>query len=147
VLYAAHEGRRAAVAVVSGWTVAAVGNVALIVTTPNRDVVAALGAGTSVGLSLAGALLLATVARCLGGDALRGLARTGVTGVVAGAAAGAVGYAVGRQFDDTGTGGAVLGAAAVATVAAVVFLAGLAVGDRGLLAALARDRGRIRTAA
>jgi putative peptidoglycan lipid II flippase len=140
VLYAAHQGRRAAVAVVSGWTVAAVGNVALIAATPNRDAVAALGAGTSIGLSVAGALLLAAVRRCAGPTALRGVARTAVAGLSAGAVAGVAGYAVGRQFADSGTSGAVLGAAAVAAVCTVIFLAGLALGDRTALTQISPRR-------
>jgi putative peptidoglycan lipid II flippase len=142
VLYAAHEGRRAAVAVVSGWTVAAVGNVAFIAATPNRDAVAALGAGTSLGLSLAGALLLAAVLRCCGSAALHGVARTAVAGLAAGAVAGLAGYAVGRQFDDTGTATAVLGAAAVAVVCTVVFATGLALGDRSVLGYVSPSRFR-----
>jgi putative peptidoglycan lipid II flippase len=138
VLYAAHRGRRAAVAVVGGWAVAAGGNVVLITATPNRDAVAALGAGTSIGLSLAGALLLRAVVRSCGAAALHGLARTAAAGIGAALLAGPVGYALGRQFDDTGAAGAALAAVAVAAISAVLFLAVLAVGDRGVLAYLAR---------
>jgi len=145
VLYAAHQGRRAAVAVVTGWTVAAAGNVVLIAATPNRDAVAALGAGTSIGLSLAGLLLLAAVLRCCGSAALHGLARTAAAAITAGLLAGLAGYALGRQFDATAAGGAVLAAVAVSTLATTVFLAGMALGDRGVLTNLARDRAGVRT--
>jgi putative peptidoglycan lipid II flippase len=138
VLYAAHQGRLAAVAVVSGWVVAAVGNVVLIAATPNRDAVAALGAGTSIGLSLAGVLLLAAVSRSCGAAALHGLARTAATGLVAGLLAGLAGYPLGRRFDDSGAAGAVLGTAAVSALSAVVFLAAVAVGDRAVLTYLTR---------
>jgi putative peptidoglycan lipid II flippase len=143
VLYAAHQGRRAAVAVVTGWVVAALANVVLIAATPDRDAVAALGAGTSVGLSVAGVLLLAAVARSCGAAALRGLARTGSVGVLAGLLAGLAGSALGTRFHDSGAAVAVVGATAVSLLCALVFLAGLAVGDRGVLSYVARRPGRI----
>jgi putative peptidoglycan lipid II flippase len=147
VLYAAHQARQAAVAVVSGWVVAGVGNVVLIAATPNRDAVAALGTGTSIGLSLSGVLLLAAVSRSCGPAALGGLARTAAAALLAGLVAGPVGYLVGSRFDDSSTAAAVVGTAAASLLCAVVYLAGLAIGDRRMLTSLARRRpGRIEPA-
>jgi putative peptidoglycan lipid II flippase len=102
VLYAQHAGRAAALATVTGWVVVALASVVLVAAVPVRWTVPAIGAANSIGMLVAGALLLGALARRTGGDSLAGVAR-----------AGAAGFA-----------GAVLGAGAAVGVAAVLELDG-----------------------
>jgi putative peptidoglycan lipid II flippase len=138
VLYAAHQGRRAAVATVVGWAAVIVADVALVAAVPAHDTVAALAAGNSVGMTLAGLLLLAAVVRVAGRAALAGVARTVVATALAAAVAAVAGRAVGARFDDASFGAALLGAAGVALLAGVVFVAVAAATDRDTVRLLLR---------
>ncbi|MBB6171114.1 putative peptidoglycan lipid II flippase [Nocardiopsis mwathae] len=86
-LYASRHGREAALAQVAGWGAVMVANAALVWLLPPDWTVAALGAGTSLGLTLAAVLLGAATLRAHGRAAFAGLGR-GLLAVAAGAAAG-----------------------------------------------------------
>ena len=103
VLYAQHAGRAAATATVAGWAVVAAGSVVLVSVAPVRWTVPAIAAANSVGMVVAGALLVGALARRTGRESLSGTAR----------AAGA------------GLAGAVLGAGTAAGLAALVELNGM----------------------
>lgn len=154
VLYAAHRGRRAATAIVAGWVIAAVADVALVLAAPGIDVVPALAAGTSIGLTAAAGLLLVAVGRLHGPRGLAGLRRTGPAALLAAAVAAGLGRILGDRYQHAGRVGSAAGATVVALVVAGVFVAMIATVDRGCLDGFARitllrrnglqDRGRTR---
>ncbi|GAA3757076.1 hypothetical protein GCM10022205_50470 [Spinactinospora alkalitolerans] len=101
-LYASHHGRPAALAQIAGWLVAMAANAVLVALAPRDWAVAALGAGTSLGLSLAALLLLAAALRAHGRDAFAGLGRAALA-VLLGAGLGyACGASVVHLFEVTG---------------------------------------------
>ncbi len=92
VMFAAGHSRMTAVAVAGGWLLVIAADVAIVPFVPRSWVVPALGLGTTIGLTVAGLALTATVGRALGRPALRGVPRAtlaGLGGALAGAAAGA----------------------------------------------------------
>jgi putative peptidoglycan lipid II flippase len=92
VMFAAGRNRMTAVAVAGGWLLVIVADVAIVPFVPRSWVVPALGLGTTIGLTVAGIALAATVGHALGRAALRGVPRAtlaGLAGGLAGAAAGA----------------------------------------------------------
>ncbi|HLU98125.1 MAG TPA: lipid II flippase MurJ [Thermobifida alba] len=119
-LYAVHRGRLAATAQVAGWAVAAGASAAAVALCPPEQTVAALGAGTSLGLGTGAVLLGAAVLRVRGRAAFASLGRT--------AAACALGAAVGYGC---GAGAAALLPADSAVAAAVAALLGGAVAVLG----------------
>jgi putative peptidoglycan lipid II flippase len=99
-LYAVDAGRAAVVATATGWAVVALGAGATVLAfaghgTPGAgtrtDVLSWLGGAVTVGMTVAGAGLLAAVRRRLGAPALRGVVRTIAVAAVAAAAGGALG--------------------------------------------------------
>ncbi len=90
-LYASGHTRASATAVVSGWAAVLAADVGLAVTVPPEWVVAAFGIGNSVGMTLAGALLLGVLHRTGGRQAVAGAGRA----VAAGTLGGLGGYAAG----------------------------------------------------
>jgi putative peptidoglycan lipid II flippase len=144
VLFSCHRNRVAAIALVSGWLLVIVTDLAAVPAVPPRWVVPVLALGNTVGLTLAGLGLLAAVGLIRGPAALRGSARAagaGLVGALAGAAAGAL---VSAGLPVTGfipnAGAAVLAclAATAAFGAVVVVLDG-----RDLRALAARARARL----
>ena len=94
VLFSCHRSRVAAIALVSGWLLVIVTDVAAVPAVPPRWVVPVLALGNTVGLTLAGLGLLAAVGVIRGPAALRGSARAagaGLAGALAGAAGGRAG--------------------------------------------------------
>lgn len=75
-LYAVHRGRLAAAAQVVGWTVAAGASATAVAVCPPEQTVAALGAGTSLGLGVGVVLLGGAVWRVRGRTAFASLGRT-----------------------------------------------------------------------
>ena len=110
------------VVVAGSWLLAVAADVVLAATLPAADRGVALAAGHSAGVTVAGLALLAVVARVAGRDGLAGVARTGMSALVAAGLAAAAGLAV----------AGVLGADPVpqgdlvATIAAGVLAAGTA---------------------
>lgn len=142
-LYAADAGRAAAAATVTGWVVAVVADLGLLAVVPAERTVTALGAGNSVGMLVAGALLVSASRARLGAASVTGLAggtvRAGAAAVVA-AVAGlllALALPTGSVWAALGTG------VVVAAFTAVLVLGGLLLLDRtATRALLARLRGR-----
>ena len=133
-LYALERGRWAAGATAAGWLAVVAASVAAVLLVPAEQVVVALALGSSVGMIVAGALLLAGLRACAGAEALAGVGRTLVAGVVGGLAGvlAARWVAVGA-LDAWGTTAwpAVAAGACAALVVAVVAGAGVAVLDAG----------------
>lgn len=96
--------------VLGGWLLAVGADVVLSIVLSPEHRALALGAGHSVGVTVAGAGLLLTVARTAGTDALRGVARTGGAALVASVLAGAAGLWVARQLGADPVPGSLLGA-------------------------------------
>ena len=91
VLYAAGRSSAAAFAVSSGWLLVIVADLLIVPFAPSSQVVAWLGAGTTIGLTGSGVALLVLVRRFRGPGALRGCTRAaaaGLAGALAGTAAG-----------------------------------------------------------
>ncbi|MFD0690786.1 murein biosynthesis integral membrane protein MurJ [Actinomadura fibrosa] len=143
VLFACHRGRTGAIAVIAGWGVVMAADVALVLTVDRQWVVAALGLGNAIGMTVAGALLLGTLVRTRGRAAVRGVPRVLAAGVAGGAGAGAAGYAVAAAL---GTGGQLrtLGTGALAALAAalVFALVTFMIDGRDLRAVLSRKVAR-----
>lgn len=97
VLYASGHGGDAAVATSIGWLVV-FGADAVLIFAWRAQPVTALGLGNSLGMSLAGALLVRSVRRRVGGGAFAGLGRTALAAGLGGLAAGGVGWWIGIGF-------------------------------------------------
>jgi putative peptidoglycan lipid II flippase len=140
-LYALERGREAAVATVSGWLAVIVGS---LVIARWAAVVPALAWGNTIGMSLAGVLLVLALRRAAGAEATAGLPRVLIAGALAAAVAGIAGRQVGVLLLDalpTGTTGAILAGVPTGLVAVVVFVVVLALADRpDLTLVLARVR-------
>jgi len=95
-LYARGDTRAAAAATVAGWTVTALAALGLAAGLTEARRVFALALANSAGMLVLGAVLVVVVARRAGGDALRGLARVGAVGALAGSLAAAAGAGVAR---------------------------------------------------
>jgi putative peptidoglycan lipid II flippase len=141
ILLATGRNRVAAAAVAGGWAVVIVADILLVQAVPARWVVAMLGLGNTIGLTVAGVALLAAVHRVRGSAALSGVRGTAIMGVVAAIVAAAVGSTVAFLLPSGGPlaegGGALLsGCCAVSAFTAVAYAM-----DRGQLrAAVTRAR-------
>jgi putative peptidoglycan lipid II flippase len=139
-LYARHRGRQAAAATVTGWLAAIVADLVLVNVLPAGDVVAALGWGNSIGMTVAGTLLAVALKREAGSGALVGVPRSAAVAVVSALAAAAAGYLVGQRFADASFVSAVAGGFAAAAVAMALFAGVVAAADRGSIASLRPGR-------
>jgi putative peptidoglycan lipid II flippase len=139
-LYAAHRGRQAAVATVAGWAVVVAADAGLVLRSDSGSVVTALGLGNTAGMTVAGGLLLAAVASFAGREALRGVGRTLLAGLVAGVLATAAGRLLDGGLAGAGLLAALMGAVGLACVAGVVFAAVAWVFDRRTVWLLLRRR-------
>jgi putative peptidoglycan lipid II flippase len=95
-LYARGLWRAPTVCVAGGWLVAVAADLVLAGVLPAGDRALALGAGHSIGVTVAGIALLAVVARESGTAALAGVARTGLPALLAGVLGGAAGLLIAR---------------------------------------------------
>ncbi len=144
VLYACGRARAVAVAMTGGWLLVTVAEVAIVPVVPRSWSVPALGLGTAIGLTAAGAALLAAVRRARGRPALRGVPRAALAGLAAALAGAAAGAATSAAVPVPGF----LPNAAVTLLAcavtALAFLAVVALADSGdLLAAAGQVRGKL----
>ncbi|MEU5880451.1 lipid II flippase MurJ [Spirillospora sp. NPDC047279] len=139
VLFACRRGKMGALAVVAGWLVVMVADLVLVFSAERGWIVAALGLGNTIGMTVAGILLLATLVRARGRAAVGGVPRALAAGLAGAAAGGAAGYATAAAL---GTGGQLMnvGVAALAgVVAALVFLVvAFMIDGRDLRAVLSR---------
>jgi putative peptidoglycan lipid II flippase len=139
VLYACGRARAAAVAIVIGWVAVLVADVAVAIVVPADWVVAALGLGNTIGMSVAGGLLLIALGRARGRAALAGFGRAAVAGLFAGVAGALAGYGCARGLDMSGRSANLGVAALAAVIAGGVYLAiSFVIDRRDLRAALSR---------
>ena len=82
-LYARGTARLATAATVAGWLTVAGADLLLVVTLPDVERVTLLGAGNSIGVSVAGALLLVGIRRVGGAPVLSGALRSTMVGLLA----------------------------------------------------------------
>jgi putative peptidoglycan lipid II flippase len=94
-LYARGATGAAAAATAAGWAVAVLAALGLAAALADSERVLALALANSAGMLVLGAVLVVVVARRAGAGALRGLARVGAVGVLAGSLAAVAGVAVG----------------------------------------------------
>ncbi|MGY5883309.1 murein biosynthesis integral membrane protein MurJ [Modestobacter lacusdianchii] len=147
-LYARGLWREPTACVVAGWLVAVLADLVLAAVLPAGDRALALGAGHSIGVTVAGLALLVVLRRVAGGGALTGVARTGGPAVLAGLAAGAGGWLTARALgaDPVPDGGlpAAIGTGVVAGGVVLVIAAAVMMGAarRPLLAAVHGLRSR-----
>jgi putative peptidoglycan lipid II flippase len=138
VLYALGHSRSPALAVSGGWLLVIAADVAIVPLVPRARVVAALGLGTTIGLTVAGVALLVLVLRARGTAALAGGLRASVAGF-AGCVAGVVaGSAVSLALHVSGFFPNVGVSVLVCAVVAVAFLLVVMGVDGGDLRAAAR---------
>lgn len=146
VLFAREHGRAAVVGVAAGWAAVVVAQVVAVrVMVPARDVpgtLLALALGNTIGMVVAGAVLLVAVARVAGRQAVAGVPRT----LLVAGLGGLVGAGAGRLLADTlPVQGSILVALLAGVLGAVVGVATVvgaaAVADRRTVAAAFR-RGR-----
>jgi putative peptidoglycan lipid II flippase len=149
-LYARGLWRSPTACVAGGWLVAVAADLALSAALPDGDRALALGAGHSIGVTVAGLALLVVVAREAGPAALAGVARTGGPALLAAVLAGAAGLLTARTLgaDPVPTGGvaAAIGTGVLAGGVALLVAAAVMMGTsrRPLLAAVAGMRGSSR---
>jgi putative peptidoglycan lipid II flippase len=118
--YARGDARTVAVATATGWAVVVAVDVALVVVLPRTWTVTALGAGTTVGMSITGSWLAVSLRRSVGSPALDGVRRALGAGLVAAAVAAAVGAGLAGLVPHSGAAGSV----AVTALGCVASLAG-----------------------
>jgi putative peptidoglycan lipid II flippase len=97
-LYARGLWRAPTICVAGGWLVAVAADLVLAGVLPDDDRAVALGAGHSIGVTVAGIALLAVVARETGPGALAGVARTGLPALLAGVLGAAAGLLTARAL-------------------------------------------------
>jgi putative peptidoglycan lipid II flippase len=145
VMFAAGRSRVTAVAVAGGWLLVIVADVAIVPFVPRSWVVPALGLGTTIGLTVAGIALAATVGRALGRAALRGVPRAALAGLGGGLAGAAAGAGVAAVLPVHGFVPNAAVTVLASVVAALVFLGVALFTDGGDLRAVAsRLLGRFR---
>ena len=133
-LYALERGRNAAIATVVGWLAVIAGSLLAVHWVA---VVTGLAWGNTIGMTVAGGLLVMALRRAAGPEAVAGLARVLVAGALAAGLAGIVGRQVGvlsLTALPAGIPGSLLAGALAAVVSAVGFGLALAVLDRRDLA-------------
>jgi putative peptidoglycan lipid II flippase len=132
-LYAQGNARTPAYAVLGGWVVAIVADIILAAAMPPSWTVAAVGIGTSIGVTVSGGWLLAALRISAGSAALTGLGQASAA-AVGGALAGAgCGVLLARAVPVAGVAGDLFTILGVAVIAVVVHTAVVAVADRATL--------------
>jgi putative peptidoglycan lipid II flippase len=129
-LFASGASRAATLATAGGWLVVVAADLGLAAALPPADRVAALAWGNSIGMTLAGVLLVAVTVRRAGPATLGGLGRTFVAALVATVTAAAAGRFVGALDWGPGRGVAFGQGMLSSTVVLVVFAAIVALGAR-----------------
>jgi Tol biopolymer transport system component len=142
-LYARGLWKAPTACVVGGWLLAVAADVVLATGLPSADRALALGAGHSLGVTVAGGALLVVTARAAGARALRGLPQVGGAAALGALLGGAAGWWVSRILDadpvPDGVLAAVLGGVPAGATALVVGLAVMMVVARAPLATAWRE--------
>lgn len=119
--YARGDARTPAVATAAGWALVVAADVLLVNAMPREWTAAALGIGSTIGLTVAGAWLAVSLRRRVGPAGLAGVAMTTSAAGVAAALAAAVGYAAARALPGMAVAGSIGITVLVAAAAIVVF--------------------------
>jgi putative peptidoglycan lipid II flippase len=146
-LYARQSWRVAGVAICAGWATVVAADLALVGSFAARWRVVALAVGNSLGMSVAGALLLAGLARAAGPASLAGVGRSAAGSLLGGLIGVGAGFTVSREFGAGSIGPAlfvavVAAAVAMAACAGVMLLAEPAARRPDLVGLLRRDASR-----
>jgi len=102
VLYAQRRNRAPALAIGGGWLLVIIADLLIVPFVRPDRVVPALGLGSTFGLTVSGIALLILVRRERGSDALRGVSRAFLAGLMGGAAAAVAGSVVASVLPVTG---------------------------------------------
>ncbi|HWB66328.1 MAG TPA: lipid II flippase MurJ, partial [Mycobacteriales bacterium] len=119
-LYAQGDARTPAAATVVGWLIAIGADIALVAALPRSWAVAAIGIGTSIGMTVAGAWLLLVIRRSGGATTVAGAGRAGTAALAAAAAAIAGGVAVARALPSGGPAHSVATAVIAGAIALLI---------------------------
>ncbi|NUP02241.1 MAG: virulence factor MviN [Nonomuraea sp.] len=144
VLYAAGRGREVATGTVIGWLVVIVAQTVLVLVLPDGWKIGGMALGMSVGMTVGGALLLASVVRARGTGAVAGLPRASAAAVAGGVLGYLAGAGVVAWLGATGIWpnvGAVVLAAIVAVAVGAAVVAAVDRPDAGVVAGLLKRGG------
>jgi putative peptidoglycan lipid II flippase len=136
--YARGDARTPAVATATGWALAVVADVVLVAALPADWTPAALGIGTSLGMTVAGLALAVTQRRGAGAASLASAGRSLGSCLAGAGAAAPAGWAAVQALPTAGTAGSVGVLALGALVCAAVYLLVVALLDRSTLQLLLR---------
>jgi len=139
--YARGDARTPALATAAGWALVVAADVVLVAAMPREWTATALGLGSTIGLSFAGAWLAVSLRRQVGAAGLAGVTSTTAVCFGAGVLAAAAGYALARALPGVGIAGSVGFTVVTAGLALAVFVLVVARLDRTALELLIR-RGR-----
>lgn len=140
VHYARDDARTPAAAAVLGWGLVVGADVALVLAFPRDWTAAALGMGTSIGMSVAAAYMAIALRRGAGPACLDGVAATLASALVSLAVSAAAAFAVAWSLPAAGTAGSVGAVVLVAAVCVAMFVAITFVLDRSTLRLVLRRR-------
>ena len=136
-LYAQGDARTPAFATAVGWAVAIVVDIALVTAVPATWAVAAVGIGSSVGLSLAAAWMLLALRHSAGSAALAGAGRSTVAAAAGVVVSVSVGAVVVRALPSRGVPHNLVGVVILAALVGVLHLAVVRALDRPTVALIA----------
>jgi putative peptidoglycan lipid II flippase len=144
-LYAQGNARTPAIATASGWAIAIVVDIALVAAVSPAWTVAAVGIGSSVGLTISAGWMLLALARSAGRETLAGLQRAAAAAVAGVACAVTAGGLLAGAVQGRGVAHNLVAIAVVALLAIGLHLVVVTALDRPTIALLA-SRGRWRRA-
>jgi putative peptidoglycan lipid II flippase len=121
--YARGDARTPALATAAGWALVVLADVILVAAMPREWAAAALGLGSSLGLTVAGGWLAISLRRRVGSASLAGVVPTSAASTAAAVLAAGAGYAAARVLPGVGVAGSVGITVVVAAIATAIFLA------------------------
>jgi putative peptidoglycan lipid II flippase len=136
-LYAQGNARTPAIATASGWAIAIVVDIVLVAAVSPAWTVAAVGVGSSVGLTISAGWMLLALARSAGRDALAGLRRAAAAAVAGVVCAVTAGGLLAGALQGRGVAHNLVAIAVVALLAVGLHLAVVTALDRPTMALLA----------
>jgi putative peptidoglycan lipid II flippase len=138
--YARGDARTPALATAGGWLLTVVADVVLVAALPRDWTAAALGIGTSLGMSVAGGALVVTLRRGSGAASLHGVPMTAAASLAGGAVAGGAALALAWAIPAGGIAGSVAATVGVAAVCLAVYAVVVGMLDRPTLLLVLRRR-------
>jgi putative peptidoglycan lipid II flippase len=120
--YARGDARTPAAATATGWALVVAADVILVAALPRDWTAAALGLGSSFGLTVAGGWLALSLRRQVGGASLAGALPTSAVSTAAATIAAAAGYAASKALPGAGVAGSVGLTVAVGVGALAIFV-------------------------